>query len=170
MKNNEMIRGILTNESNGILRLIYSNGEILYFGRDVAIGMGFSDPRKAVSACCVRIYRELHETPSGEQFLNFINYRDVVRLYQHSRADKAGDFLISLKAAKDAFMEKVNEMLEQEGTSDDECLRIEEYDTETGNAIERFVSVVEELHEKYGIFVSIEGVYIDDGGERSKIC
>lgn len=165
----DKIIGILHSEKFGMLRLVYADERVFFCGRDVASTMGFSDPRKAVSLYCRNTRRELHFTSSGKQFLNFIDIKDVLCLYKHSKSDIACDYIISLKDAQDVFMKKIVFMAEQEdGPKNMSCV-IDEKDTETEKDLDDFVKSVNVLYENHGIFVSIEGIYLDEGEERYRL-
>lgn len=164
-----IIRGVVTSDDFGVLRLVFIEDEVLFCGRDVARTMGFADPRKSVSDCCKRISRILHDTPSGKQFLNFIDFHDALRLFRHSRTDDACDYVIFLKDMKESFEEKVAAILEQEPIPDNMSCEVDEDDTETEKALDNFAKTVKELYENHGIFVSIEGIYLDEGEERYRL-
>ncbi len=46
---------------------------------------------------------------------------------------------------------------------------VDENDTETEKALDNFAKTVKELYENHGIFVSIEGIYLDEGDERYRL-
>lgn len=167
--NTPIIRGVVTSDDFGVLRLVFIEDEVLFCGRDVARAMGFADPRKSVSDCCKRLNRVLHDTPSGKQFLNFIDFHDALRLFRHSRTDDACDYVIFLKDMKEAFKAKIALMTEQEETAETMSCEVDANDTETEKALDNFIEMIKELHEKYGIFVSLEGIYLDEGDERYRL-
>lgn len=164
-----IIRGVVTSDDFGVLRLVFIEDEVLFCGRDVARTMGFADPRKSVSDCCKSLSRILHYTPSGKQFLNFIDFHDALRLFRHSRTDDACDYIIFLKDMKESFEEKVAAILEQDPVPDNLSCEVDENNTETEKALDNFAKTVKELYENHGIFVSIEGIYLDEGYERYRL-
>lgn len=169
MNNYEIVKETLYSQKYGLLRLIYVDKEIFFCGRDVASAMGFLDPRKAVSLHCKNIRKELHFTSSGNQFLNFIDIKDVLCLYKHSKSDNACDYIISLKDAQEVFIKRIALMTEQEETADSMSCEVDVNDTETEKALDNFAKTVKELYENHGIFVSIEGIYLDEGDERYRL-
>ena len=70
---------------------------------------------------------------------------------------------------KEAFEAKIALMTEQEETADSMSCEVDVNDTETEKALDNFAKTVKELHENHGIFVSIEGIYLDEGDERYRL-
>ncbi len=164
-----VIRGVVTSEEFGVLRLIYIDNEVLFCGRDVTMKMGFADPRKTISTYCMNIRRLLHDTCSGKQYLNFIDFKDVLRLFRHSKSEYACDYIIYLKDIMKSFLDKIDEVMEQEPVPENMTYDIVDGDAETEKALEDFAETINELHDKYGISVAIEGVYLDEGDERYRL-
>lgn len=48
---------VFNSEEFGAVRTISENGKILFCAKDVAVALGYSNPRKAVADRCCRIFR-----------------------------------------------------------------------------------------------------------------
>lgn len=167
--NTPIIRGVVTSDDFGVLRLVFIENEVLFCGRDVATAFGFKDCNKAISYYCCNVNRIMHETSSGKQFLNFISFCDALNLFKHSKNENTCEYVIFLKDMRDSFIIKVINILNQNPVPKKTSCEYDESDTDTEKALDDFVEKLKELHENHGIFVSIEGIYLDEGEERYRL-
>lgn len=67
-------------------------GKILFSGKDVAIALGYSRPKKAIKDHCKGITKRCFPTPGGTQEMVCITEGDLYRLITHSRLPSAQKF------------------------------------------------------------------------------
>lgn len=86
---------IFTSEQFGEIRTVEENGKVLFCGKDIAMALGYADPKKAVIQHCkedgVAIY-PLIDSMGREQQAKFINEGNVYRLITHSKLPSAERF------------------------------------------------------------------------------
>ena len=83
---------IFENEQFGSLRITDYEGNFWFVARDVAIALGYSDPRKAVSTHCKKVKSvSLSDTP-GSTATNIIPESEVYRLIMKSKLPNAEAF------------------------------------------------------------------------------
>lgn len=86
---------IYQNEQFGAIRTIEENGKVLFCGKDIAIALGYSDPKKAINQHCkddgVAIY-PLIDNIGREQQAKFITEGNLYRLITHSKLPTAEKF------------------------------------------------------------------------------
>lgn len=69
---------VFNNEEFGAVRTISENGKILFCAKDVAVALGYSNPRKAVADHCKGVTKRDTLTEGGVQSLSYIpetNYK-----------------------------------------------------------------------------------------------
>lgn len=81
------------------IRVIRTDGGLLFCARDTAGAFGFADPQSAVRNHCRHTQKHVHRTASGVQNMNFIELADVERLAAHSRLNSRNELLAQLIAA-----------------------------------------------------------------------
>ena len=83
------------NTEFGEIRTIQKNGEVLFCGKDIAVALGYADPKKAIIQHCkengVAIY-PLIDSMGREQQAKFITEGNVYRLIAHSKLPGAERF------------------------------------------------------------------------------
>ena len=83
---------IFENEQFGRVRIIEEDGKVLFCGTDVAVALGYSNPRKAVRDHTRGGTKRSTPTTSGDQTMTFIPEGDVYRLITHSKLPAAEQF------------------------------------------------------------------------------
>lgn len=83
---------IFNNEEFGQVRTIEVDGKPYFAASDVAIALGYSNPRDAISRHCKGVVK--HDTPtnSGYQVINYIPEGDLYRLIVSSKLPSAEKF------------------------------------------------------------------------------
>lgn len=86
---------IYQNEQFGAIRTIEENGKVLFCGKDIAVALGYTDPKKAIIQHCkedgVAIY-PLIDNIGREQQAKFITEGNLYRLITHSKLPTAEKF------------------------------------------------------------------------------
>ena len=83
---------VFNSEEFGAVRTISENGRILFCAKDVAVALGYSNPRKAVADHCKGVTKRDTLTEGGVQSLSFITEGDVYRLIARSKMEAAEEF------------------------------------------------------------------------------
>lgn len=83
---------IFENEQFGKVRIIEEDGKVLFCGTDVAVALGYTNPRKAVRDHTRGGTKRSTPTTSGDQTMTFIPEGDVYRLITHSKLPAAEQF------------------------------------------------------------------------------
>ena len=83
---------VFNNEEFGAVRTISENGKILFCAKDVAVALGYSNPRKAVADHCKGVTKRDTLTEGGVQSLSYIPEGDVYRLIVSSKLPSAARF------------------------------------------------------------------------------
>lgn len=77
---------------NHEVRVIEENGKVLFCGKDVALALGYTKPRNAISAHCKGALKRGTLTDGGLQELLYIPEGDVYRLIARSQLESAQEF------------------------------------------------------------------------------
>lgn len=93
--NNNVIRTTYNHEDFGSLRVIYDAGKFYYCAKDVCRILKITG-HDALATFCKEVKKEVHETDGGLHVMNFLGIDDVMRLYQHSKAENAEEFILSI--------------------------------------------------------------------------
>ena len=91
--NNEL--QVFTNEQFGDIRTVEENGKVLLCGNDIAIALGYSNPRDALYKHCRCVAKRdvpHPQSPDKQIEMSFIPEGDVYRLIAHSKLPKAQEF------------------------------------------------------------------------------
>ena len=72
---------IFSNQEFGDVRTMIVNGKIWFVGKDVAEGLGYAIPHKAIRTHCKGCSKMEYPTNGGKQEMLFITEGDVYRLY-----------------------------------------------------------------------------------------
>ena len=83
---------VFNSEEFGAVRTISENGRILFCAKDVAVALGYSNPRKAVADHCKGVTKRDTLTEGGVQLLSYIPEGDVYRLIVSSKLPSAVRF------------------------------------------------------------------------------
>ena len=83
---------IFKNPEFGSIRVIEENGKYLFCGTDIAVALGYSNPRDALRRHCKGVVKRDTLTEGGPQQLSFIPEGDVYRLIVHSKLPSAERF------------------------------------------------------------------------------
>lgn len=83
---------IFQNPQFGEIRTITENGVTLFCGADVAVALGYKNPRKALADHCKGVTKRYAPTSSGQQEMNFIPEGDIYRLAARSELPGADAF------------------------------------------------------------------------------
>lgn len=83
---------VFNSEEFGAVRTISENGKILFCAKDVAVALGYSNPRKAVADHCKGVTKRDTLTEGGVQSLSYIPEGDVYRLIVSSKLPSAARF------------------------------------------------------------------------------
>lgn len=83
---------IFENEQFGKVRIIEEDGKVLFCGTDVAVALGYTNPRKAVRDHTRGGTKRSTPTTSGDQTMTFIPEGDVYRLITRSKLPAAEQF------------------------------------------------------------------------------
>jgi len=83
---------IFKNPEFGSVRVIEENGKYLFCGLDIAVSLGYSNPRDALRRHCKGVVKRDTLTEGGPQQLSFIPEGDVYRLIVHSKLPSAERF------------------------------------------------------------------------------
>ena len=85
---------VFKNEQFGEIRTIDEQGKVYFCGRDVAIALGYSLPRKAIRDHCKQqgVLKRNTLTNGGKQQLLFIDEGNLYRLITHSKLPEAEKF------------------------------------------------------------------------------
>lgn len=73
----------------GNIRVIVHNYEVFFCAKDVCYAFGMRDYKRYVSQYCRYIHHFYHDTNGGIQRLNFIDFEDVLHLYEHAKIENA---------------------------------------------------------------------------------
>lgn len=83
---------IFNNPDFGEVRTLSENGAVLFCGRDVAVALGYSNPRDALARHCRGVVKRYTPTESGTQEMSFIPEPDLYRLVFSSKLPTAEKF------------------------------------------------------------------------------
>ena len=83
---------VFTNEQFGEVRTVEEDGKVLFCGNDIAVALGYSNPRKALIDHCKGVTKRDTLTAGGTQSVSFIPEGDVYRLIVSSKLPKAQEF------------------------------------------------------------------------------
>ncbi len=86
---------IFKNEQFGSVRIIEEGDKVLFCGNDIAIALGYTNPRKALNdhcRCVTKRYVPHPQSPDKQIEMSFIPEGDVYRLIAHSKLPKAQEF------------------------------------------------------------------------------
>lgn len=83
---------IFANPEFGDIRVIEENDKCLFCGTDVAVDLGYSNPRDALRRHCKGVVKRDTLTEGGLQQISFIPEGDVYRLITHSKLPTAERF------------------------------------------------------------------------------
>lgn len=86
---------VFKNEEFGEIRTIQENGKVLFCGKDIALALGYADPKKAVVQHCKEdgvAICPLIDSIGREQQAKFITEGNVYRLIAHSKLPSAEKF------------------------------------------------------------------------------
>lgn len=90
---------IFANEQFGSVRIIEEDGKVLFCGNDIAIALGYINPRKALNdhcRCVTKRYVPHPQSPKKQIEMSFVPEGDVYRLIAHSKLPKAQEFEVWL--------------------------------------------------------------------------
>ena len=76
---------IFKNPEFGSIRTFEQDGKVLFCGLDIAVALGYSNPRDALRRHCKGVVKRDTLTEGGPQQLSFIPEGDVYRLIVHSK-------------------------------------------------------------------------------------
>lgn len=83
---------IFKNPEFGSIRTFEQDGKVLFCGLDIAVALGYSNPRDALRRHCKGVVKRDTLTEGGPQQLSFIPKGDVYRLIVHSKLPSAERF------------------------------------------------------------------------------
>ena len=83
---------IFKNPEFGSIRTFEQDGKVLFCGLDIAVALGYSNPRDALRRHCKGVVKRDTLTEGGPQQLSFIPEGDVYRLIGHSKLPSAERF------------------------------------------------------------------------------
>ena len=85
---------IFSNPEYGDVRIVDSNGEPLFVGRDVAVALGYAKPENALAKHVPDKYKKVSRiaTPGGEQNMTLINEEGFYKLVMRSKLPNAEKF------------------------------------------------------------------------------
>ena len=83
---------IFKNPEFGSIRTFEQGGKVLFCGLDIAVALGYSNPRDALRRHCKGVVKRDTLTEGGPQQLSFIPEGDVYRLIVHSKLPSAERF------------------------------------------------------------------------------
>jgi len=83
---------VFKNNEFGEIRTVEENGKTLFVASDVALALGYSNPRKAIIDHCKGVTKRDTPTSGGIQSLSYINEGDLYRLIAHSKLPSAEKF------------------------------------------------------------------------------
>lgn len=86
---------IFDNAEFGQVRTIEENGQVWFCGKDVAIALGYTNPKKCINDHCKEdgvTIRSLIDSMGREQQAKFINEPNLYRLITHSKLPSAEKF------------------------------------------------------------------------------
>ena len=83
---------IFENAEFGSVRTIEENGKVMFCGKDVALALGYSNTKDAISRHCKGVVKHDLPTAGGTQKMNFISEGDIYRLAAKSELPSAEKF------------------------------------------------------------------------------
>ena len=83
---------IFKNPEFGSIRTFEQDGKVLFCGLDIAVALGYSNPRDELRRHCKGVVKRDTLTEGGPQQLSFIPEGDVYRLIVHSKLPSAERF------------------------------------------------------------------------------
>lgn len=83
---------IFDNAEFGQVRTLEEDGKILFSAKDIAVALGYSNPRDATSRHCKGVVKRDTLSNGGIQQINFIAESDVYRLIVSSKLPSAEKF------------------------------------------------------------------------------
>lgn len=83
---------IFENTEFGSVRTIEENGKVMFCGKDVALALGYSNSKDAISRHCKGVVKHALPTTGGIQKMNFISEGDIYRLAAKSELPGAEKF------------------------------------------------------------------------------
>ena len=83
---------VFNNAAFGEIRIIMEDGKPLFCGKDVAVALGYSNFRDALSRHCKGVVKRDSLTKGGVQSISYISEGDLYRLIAHSQLPDAERF------------------------------------------------------------------------------
>ena len=96
ISNKGAIKVNLVDSRFGEIRVVIQNKKLYFCAKDVCFAFGMRDYKRYVSQYCQHIHHFYHDTNGGVQILNFIDYQDVIHIFEHSKLEDATDLLYNI--------------------------------------------------------------------------
>ena len=87
----DLVKSLL-NQKFGEVRVLVEDDGVLFCAKDIAVALGYSNPRKSVADHCKGVTKRDTLTEGGVQSLSFITEGDVYRLIARSKMEAAEEF------------------------------------------------------------------------------
>ncbi len=119
LSNKGAIKVNLVDSRFGEIRVVIQNKELYFCAKDVCFAFGMRDYKRYVSQYCKHIHHFYHDTNGGVQILNFIDYQDVLHIFEHSKLEDATDLLYNITSFI-IIMENVLNCTDDDDDDDDD--------------------------------------------------
>lgn len=103
IKTDNVIRCTIGLESIGEVRVLWEDGIVFFCAKDVCRAFNIQDYRTCVNKYCKKVQRFYHMTDVGIRKMNFVDFVDTMRIFEHSNLFDAVDLLLEYATIVDAF-------------------------------------------------------------------
>ncbi len=103
IKTDNVIRCTIGLKGIGEVRVLCEDGLVFFCAKDVCRAFNIQDYRTCVNKYCKNVQRFYHMTDVGIRKMNFVNFTDIMQIFEHSNLSYAGDLLFEYAIIVDAF-------------------------------------------------------------------
>ncbi|MEE1137929.1 MAG: hypothetical protein U0M02_05570 [Acutalibacteraceae bacterium] len=103
IKTDNVIRCTIGLKGIGEVRVLCEDGLVFFCAKDVCRAFNIQDYRTCVNKYCKSVQRFYHMTDVGIRKMNFVNFTDIMQIFEHSNLSYAGDLLFEYAIIVDAF-------------------------------------------------------------------
>lgn len=119
IKTDNVIRCTIDLENIGEFRVLWEDGHVFFCAKDVCRVFNIQDYRTCVNKYCKKVQRFYHETDVGIRKMNFVDFIDIMRLFEHSKLSNAVDLLFQFAIIVDTFNQAYKDAVESDKVTDD---------------------------------------------------
>lgn len=126
IKTDNVIRCTIDLESMGEFRVLWEDGLVFFCAKDVCRVFKIQDYRTCVNKYCKNVQRFYHKTDFGIRKMNFVDFADIMRIFEHSNLSDAVDLLLEFATIVNTFNQAYKDAVEFNEvtniTDNDECV------------------------------------------------